>query len=77
MNTGLEIIIEPDASTAKVTTYSYQVKVDGLVVDAGEFEDQDKFLEETFARGLRGLAWSVLMDWIIDSTSTVHFPGRE
>ena len=64
--TGLEIVIESDASTAKVTTYSYQVKVDGLVVDAGEFEDQDKFvedqgkfLEEAFARGtviLRG--WS-------------------
>ena len=76
MNTGLEIIIEPD-DTAKITTYEFTVKVDGLVVDAGEFEDQDKYLEEAFARGHRGLAWSVLMDWLIDSTSTVHFPGRE
>jgi len=76
MKTGLEIIIEPE-DTAKVTTYSYQVKVDGLVVDAGEFEDQDKFLEESFARGHRYTAWVVLMGLIEDSTSTVKFPGRE
>ena len=76
MNTGLEIVIEPE-DTAKVTTYAYQVKIDGLVVDAGEFEDQDKYLEEAFARGHRYTAWVVLMGLIEDSTSTVKFPGRE